>query len=271
MLRTELAAGGFMTIVILVIGCGGSGGGGGVAAQTSTIRGQVASASTASTDRGSRGWMVRLAEEAFGLAKRAFADTALAGIAVQANGSSGQPVAASTDDTGAFELEGAPTGNVTVTFTRGGCQGEIVLPDVTADSTLGIRNVAFDCTGAVPASVIETFRATIVDAPASPDGDLVVCAASGGGNRTRVVEIHDAAITNAGGTPGNVSDLEAGQLIDVSGERLGVGSSSALDASNLTIVSGGNPVACSGPVPTPVVTATAVPEATATETETPTP
>jgi hypothetical protein len=206
-----------------------------------------------------------------GLAKRALADTGLGGITVQANSSNGRAVADSTDDAGEFELDGAPTGNVTVTFDRGGCQGEIFLPDVAADSTLRIRNVAFDCTGARPSRVLETFRAVVTNVPSSQAGNLVVCVASGGGQRTRVVKVDDATIQDANGNPASFSDLAEGQLIEAGGEREGLGTSSALVANNLTILGAGNPADCSGqPVPTAVVTQTPTPEATATPTETPT-
>ena len=259
MTRTRLLVFGGTLTVLVLIGCGGGGGGGG---QVSTIKGDVATASTASLERRSRGWLAWVGEQAWGLA-RAFADATLGGIRVQAGAVTG-----STDDSGQFDLGGAPTGDVTVTFSRGGCEGEVVLPDVTAGSTLKLHAVAFDCTGARPSKVTETFQAVIINKPASPNGNLNVCVASGGGHRTRVVKIKDAAIKDATGNPADFSNLAEGDLIEASGDREGLGASSALDASTVTILGAGNPVSCQGQA-TPTPAATETPEPTATPTPTP--
>jgi hypothetical protein len=269
MARTGVVTSGGALAIFLLTGCGGGGGGG---AQTSTIKGHISSASTASVRRSPRSWLAWAGEEVLGLAKRALANTALGGIMVQANSSNGRSVAEMTDDAGEFDLSGAPTGNLIVTFNRGGCQGEVFLPDVATESTVTLRDVAFDCTGARPSKVSETFRAVVINVPASQNGNLVVCVASGGGSRTRVVKIKDALIQDANGNEADFSDLADGKRIEVAGEREGLGTSSALEASNLRILGTGNPAGCSGqPVPTALASRTPTPEATATPTATPTP
>jgi len=265
--RKSIACGaGASLIVALAIGCGGGGGGG--RSDTSTVNGNVSSAS-ASIQPVRRSWLAWANEELLGFAKRVFAQasTALDGIQVQAGGASGI-----TDAQGDFALPGAPTGNVTVVFARGNCQGEVVLPDVTRNAVVTFEDVDFDCTGARPAKVTETFRGVIRNVPGSPNGNLNVCVVSGGGQRTRVVKIKKATFQDSGGAAATFGDLNEGQLIEAAGEREGLGTSSALDADTVQILGAGNADDCSGQsTPTPEPTGTPEPTTTATATPTETP
>ena len=259
---------GIALTVALAVGCGGGGGGGGGGGQSSTIQGNMSSAPSASLQPELRRWLAWASEEILGLARRAFAQSSsdLGGVQVRASGANGSGVTDTSDDQGNFALPGSPTGNVTVVFSRGRCQGEMILPDMTNDAVVTLEDVDFDCTGARPAKVAETFQGVIRNVPGSPNGNLDVCAASGGGNITRVVKLNNTAIQDANGTPTSFNNLEKGQLIEADGEREGLGTSSTLDADIVTILSAGHSDDCSAEnTPTPETTETPAP------TETPTP
>ena len=261
-----------VSLLALALGCGGGGSGGG--GSSSTIRGNVASAPSASIQSPRTTWLAWAEEELLGLARRAFARSEgdLGGVKVQATALDGSSASDSTDDEGDFELGGAPTGNVAVIFSRGRCQGEVILPDMSHDAVVTLEDVGFDCTGARPAKVEETFRGVIRNVPSSPNGNLNVCAAAGVGRRTRVVKLNDTAIQDANGTPTSFNNLADGQLIEASGEREGLGASSALDAETVKILGEGNRDDCGGQsTPTPAVTETPEPTQTAAPTPTQTP
>ena len=85
-----------------------------------------------------------------------------------------------------------------------------------------------------------------------------------------VVKLNDTAIQDANGTPTSFNNLADGQLIEASGEREGLGASSALDAETVKILGEGNRDDCGGQsTPTPAVTETAEPTQTAAPTQTP--
>jgi hypothetical protein len=258
--------GGILLTVALAAGCGGGGGGGGNGGgQSSTIQGNMSSAPSASNQLERRRWLAWASEQIFGLARRAFAQSSsdLSGVQVSASGFGGSQVTDMSNDQGAFALPRSPTGNVTVVFSRGRCQGEVVLPDMTKDAVVTMEDVDFDCTGAHPAKVSETFQGVVRNVPASPNGNLNVCVVSGGGMLTRVVKLQDTAIQDANGTPTSFNNLERGQLIQASGEREGLGTSSTLDADIVKILSAGHADDCAaGETPTPVATETSEPTET---------
>jgi hypothetical protein len=266
--RAGMSAGG--TLLALMLGCGGGGGGG---AASSTIRGNLASAPDASIQPLRKSWLAWAEDEILGVARRAFAQSSdLGGVEVRATAVDGSSASDSTDDRGDFEVRGSPTGNVTVIFSRGRCQGEVILPDMSRDAVVTLEDVDFDCTGARPAKVEEAFRGVIRNVPSSPNGNLNVCVAAGAGRRTRVVKLNDTAIQDANGTPTSFNNLAEGQLIEASGEREGLGASSALDAETVKILGEGNRDDCGGQsTPTPAVTETPEPTATGTQTAVPTP
>jgi hypothetical protein len=260
-------------LLAIAVACGGGGGGGGDgggSGSTSTIQGNISSASTTavSTDRRSR--LARLGQDLIGLARPAFAASNVSGVQIRASGV-GSSVTDLTDDMGTFTLGGSPTGNVTVVFSRDRCQGDVILPDVTNDSLLVMEDVTFDCTGARPARVSETFRGVVGHVPGSREGNLTVCAFSGSARRTRVVKLNDAVIEDSNGTPTSFNDLADGQLVEAFGEREGLGSSSALDADTVKIVGAGNPDDCAAPTPAPSATDTPQPDRTPEPTPSPTP
>jgi len=269
--RAAALRSGTTLIVALLLGCGGGGGGGG---ESSTIKGNLSSAPSASIRPERRSWLARVGEELLGIGRRVFAQsgTDLGGVEVQASVVNGGKATDTTDVQGDFLLPGAPTGNVTVIFSRGSCQGEVILPDVTRDAVLTLNDVSFVCSDAHPSKVSETFRGVIRNVPGSPNGNLNVCVASGGGVRTRAVKLKNAAIQDASGVQTSFNSLEDCQLIEADGVREGLGTSSALDADTVRILGAGNRDDCSGQgTPTPVETATPTPSATPTHTATPTP
>jgi len=269
--RTALLGCSVVLATSLSLGCGGGGGGGGGGGSASTITGNVSNAATDSFAALRRNWLLRFAEDFVGIARRAFAqatDTSVGGIEVTASTVNASGASDTTDAAGNFTLGGAPTGNVTVIFSRGRCEGEVVLPDVTQKGIIALENVTFDCSGANPSKVSETFQGVIRNVPSSPNGNLNVCVASGGGQRTRVVKVKDAGFRNEAGGVASFGDLAEGQLIEASGEREGLGSSSALDADIVRILGTGSDDCSGQATPTPEVTET--PEAAPTPTETPT-
>jgi hypothetical protein len=257
-------------ILALLVGCGGGGGGG----ESSTIKGNLTSAPSASIRPQRPSWLARIGDDFIGVGRRVFAATVLGGVQVQASVVNGGKATDATDDQGDFLLPGAPTGNVTVVFSRGSCQGEVILPDVTRDAVLTLNDVSFDCSNAHPSKVSETFRGVIRNVPGSPNGNLNVCVASGGRARTRAVKLNNTEIQDANGVPSSFNALADGQLIEADGEREGLGTSSALDAVTVRILGAGNRDDCTGQgTPTPVASPTpsATPSVTATQTPTRTP
>jgi hypothetical protein len=221
--------------------------------------------------RARRSWLARVGRELDGFARQAFAASELSDVQVRASSARTSAVTDLTDDTGAFTLVGAPTGNVTVVFSRDRCQGEVILPDVTNDSVLVIEDVSFDCTGAEPARVSETFRGVTRDVPSSRERGLTVCVASGDASRLRMVTLQNVVVRDSTGTPTNLSNLAVGQLIETSGDRQALGSSSVVAASTVKIL-GASTNDCSEPsTPTPSRTESPPSEATPTTTPSPTP
>lgn len=271
--RSRAFSSGTALIAMLTFGCGGGGGGGG-SGRASTINGNVSNASSDTFAALEHRWLARVTEQIIGFARQAFAQGAspLGGIDVRASTVTGSVVSDTTDDAGDFTLRGAPTGTVTVIFSRGRCQEEIILPDVTRNGILTLEDVSFDCSAARPGRVTEIFQGVIRNVPSSPNGNLNVCVASGGGQRTRVVKIKAAALRDSSGGVASFADLAAGQLIEAEGAREGLGASSALDAEEVRILGSGDPDDCSGQAePTPAFTETPEPTPTETPTSTPTP
>jgi hypothetical protein len=242
----------------LGLGCGGGGGGGGGGGSgrgTAVITGNLSSVSTAALSAEKRSWLAWAGEELLGLARRAYAaNTGRGGVTVDIVGPRGSS-STDTDSNGRFGIANAPTGDLTVSFARDNCNASIALNDVTDGSTLDIRNVAINCDKATVAELDEIFQAVIENKPASPNGNLNVCAFGGGGNHIRAVKTRRSDFENSGGDPLTFMDLQEGDLIEVTGERAGIGANSAVDASNVTLISSGNDTGnCAGlaaPTPSP--------------------
>ena len=122
-------------LVGLALACGGGGGGGG-GGSSSTVQGKRLQR----IDGGSSPCAADLARLAPSRARRIRPTSACRigadDVQVRATSARTSGVTDLTDDTGAFALVSAPTGNVTVVFSRDRCQGEVILPDVTNDSVL---------------------------------------------------------------------------------------------------------------------------------------
>ena len=269
--RMELAFGAGV-LVLLALACGGGGGGGGGGSgggSSSTLQGNVSSASTAAVIHERRSWLARLGRELDGSVRQAFAASNVGGVQVRASGASTSGVTDVTDDTGAFALAGAPTGNVTVVFSRDRCQGEVILPDVAVGSVLTMEDVTFDCTGAEPAKVSETFSGVTHNVPSSREGSLTVCISTGSAARLRVVRVQNAVIRDSNGTPTNFSNLAPGQLVETLGDRQELGSSSVVAASSVKILGTASDDCSEESTPAPSPTETPTSEATPTATPAP--
>lgn len=249
---TGAAAAAILTVSLGLHACGDDGGGSG----SSQISGNVSGASTAARPANERSWLAWIGEEVLGFAKRAVAQ--VPGITVSAGSASDV-----TDETGAFDLPGAPTGDVTVSFEEDGCEAGATLPDVVAGSNIAMNDVSLNCNQVAGiGSLAEVFPAVVQNAPSSPNGNLNVCVNSGGRIRTRVVKMQSATIAG-----GSFEDLQRGTAITADGEREGLGTNSALDADTITITGQGSVEDCEGlPAETPTPTPTGTPEPTATAT-----
>ncbi|MGH7821873.1 MAG: hypothetical protein ACREQ9_19085 [Candidatus Binatia bacterium] len=271
MQRNRFARGRRPTILLAALGlaallsarCGGDGGGG---SGSSTIDGNVSQAPSAAVDPTPRSWLAWIGEEVVGLAKRAIAQgRGLEGIRVTAR-RGGAEASDVTDGNGAFDLGGAPTGDVTVSFEQGNCSADGSLPDVAASSTITLADVDIsDCDDARPGSVAESFVAVVQNKPASPNGNLNVCVNSGGEIRTRVVKLQNAAFEDGGSGKDSFQELAEGDRIEAIGEREGLGAPSALDADVVRILATDEPGDCAA-----LVEPTATPTEPAPETPTPT-
>jgi hypothetical protein len=248
------------------LGCGGGGGGGG--GGTARITGNVADATTSARETAHTTWLARLGEELLGLARRAYAavDDTIGGIAVKVKKGSSESDGL-TDDQGDFDVPGAPSGDVTVSFGRGNCEASLPIPDVVDGSTIELQDVSVDCDNAQPDKFVETFQGVILNKPGSPNGNLNVCAFGGGGNHIRAVKTTDADFVGT-----SFDDLAEGDIIESTGTRAGNGANSTLFATSVQKVGTSSTGNC-GTIPTPTVepTTTATPEGTTTPTETATP
>jgi hypothetical protein len=245
-------------VLAAAVSCGGDGGGGG--GGSSNIAGNVSSVSTASSTSGRASWLVRLASEVVGFARKAYAQ--VVGVDdVEVFAGRGTDL---TDEDGDFDVD-APTGDVTVRFRKDDCEAEVDLPDVADGSSIDLADVDFDCDTANPAEIAESFEAVVRNKPASPSGNLSVCVDLGSGFRNRVVKIAGAEFQG-----GTFESLAEEDRIAVSGVREGQGQPSALDADVVTILgaNGGDP--CSGDL-LPTATATTIPGGTETPGPTNTP
>ena len=247
-------------VVAAFLGCGGGGGGGGGSA---TVSGNVSSASTAAGKTSKATWLARVGEELLGLARQTYAamsDTSLIGILVTvAHGTS--QATATTDSMGDFSFPNAPTGSITVSFSRGTCNAFLGLSDVIDGSTLQLQNVTIACNTANPAGVGETFQGVLENIPASQNGNLNVCAFGGGKNHVRAVKTDtNTTFENSTGGAAAFSDFAEGDLIEVTGQRHGVGSLSAINAMTLKRIASGNTDQClTIQTPTPAPSSTPTP------------
>ena len=103
-----------------------------------TFTGTVSNANTASVARLRSTWLAWLGEHVLGFARPAYAqarDTSLGGITVIVRGG-GREVSDLTDSSGGFVVSDAPTGEVSVLFRRGSCEGSLPIGGVVSTSTL---------------------------------------------------------------------------------------------------------------------------------------
>jgi hypothetical protein len=175
------------------------------------------------------------AEELFGLAREAYAaaNSTLGGVKVSVVGPGGTS-STDTDANGRFTVQDAPTGDVIVSFHRGECDASVPLNDVSDGEIVHMNSVTFDCGRATVADLTETFQGVIDNKPASPNGNLNVCAETDGGNHVRAVKTGHAQFEGT-----SFADLQEGDLIEVTGQRAGVGANSAVDASTIQLVQSG--------------------------------
>src|SRR2546425_1521747 len=111
------------------------------------FRGTVSTANPAWVARLRSPWLAWLGEHVLGFARPAYAqarDTSLGGITVIVRGG-GREVSDLTDSSGGFVVSDAPTGEVTVLFRRGSCEGSLPIGGVVSTSTLTLVGVSFLC------------------------------------------------------------------------------------------------------------------------------
>ncbi|MGH7859803.1 MAG: hypothetical protein ACREQY_20950, partial [Candidatus Binatia bacterium] len=240
--KRRLLAGGVLALA-LASACGGGGGG----SAGSTINGNVSTAQNAAAEKAGGHWLARAIQEVIGLGQRAWAQGpgSLEGIRVSARGRGGSASATTRED-GGFAISGAPTGDVTTTFSRGNCSSDLVLPAVAARSTVTLEEVELECTSARPGKIAETFQGVVRNKPGSQQGNLVVCADFGDGNGTRAVMVRNAEFLGPDGGPSDFAAVERGDRIEATGRRVGQGAPSTHDADTVQILSSGEPDLCVG-------------------------
>lgn len=252
-----------VTLAIFVgVGCGGGGGGGG---GTAAVSGQVTSASTSRIETPRGRWLAWIEEEVVGFARRVYAaatDTSLGGITVTVT-SGGRRASDATDSEGNFALNDAPSGDVMVTFERGRCGASVSLNDVVDSSRVALQGTTVNCDNVSPGTIEETFQAVLENKPASPNGNLNVCAFTAGRNHRRAVKTDSSTqYVNIDGSAATFDDLQEGDLLEAVGTREGLGTNSALDASGVRRIAAGRTGQCQAlpsPTPTSTPTATATP------------
>ena len=163
-------------------------------------------------------------------------DTSVSGITVTAE--SDREVTTTTNGSGGFTLGDAPTGDVTVTFTRGACTGSFVLGQVVSRSGLILQNVTVSCGAAVPGAIVENFRSVIRTDPPGVLTPLDTCVRVGEDNQRRDVDASGAAVTDEAGAAASFDAFADENLLDVTGTRAGVGAAGITDATAITIVEG---------------------------------
>ena len=243
-------------------GCGGGGGSGG---DTATVGGNVSSASTALRESAHRSWLAWVGEEVVGLARRAYAAAAVdrsPGQITVTVTAGGRQESTMTGNDGNFTVGGAPAGDVDVVFSRGNCTASVPLDDVEAGSTIDLQDVSLDCDRAHPGKVAETFQAVLRNQPASLHGNLNVCATTNGNPHVRAIDTSSSTqFEDSGGSPIDPSSLKDGDLLDLSGDRAGIGANSTLEATLVKRIGSGDADACGAATPTPTtpMTPTATP------------
>ena len=133
------AIAGIAVIALVGFGCGGDGGGGG--GPTSTIQGNVADSPGATLQRTERSWLAWLREDVLGFAKNAVAQS---GVVVTARGG-GRRVSDETASDGSFDIDGAPSGDVTVTFQDGDCAASQEIPSIGGGCVVVLEDVELNC------------------------------------------------------------------------------------------------------------------------------
>lgn len=259
--KRTVRGGGAALVVALTLGCGGGGGGGGGAGGAATVAGNVSNATTSALERSQRGWLAWLGEEIVGLARRAYAavNTSLGGITVTVTRDTAS-VSGTTDNAGDFTVVAAPSGNVSIAFSRDSCTVAVALNDVEDNSTIDLQDTTVSCNSASPGRIQETFQGVLHHKPASgSNGNFQMCALGNGSNHIREMDVSGAVLV---GGPTSADDLLEGDLLTVTGLRRGVGGNSTIDATRIELIGGGENDQCQG-IPTPT------PEPSPTPTETP--
>jgi len=223
----------------LVLGCGkdrnSSPGPGG-----STIMGSVSNATTASLSKPSR-WFAWLREDVLGLARPALAatDTTLGGITVIARGG-GRELSDLTDSAGGFQIVDAPTGEVTIIFRRGSCEGSLPIGGVISSSTLTLSGVGFVCNpgsnvGNVTfGSLAERFTGVVRDDPPAQN-NLRLCTRVGSDDVLRSISALSASVTDSAGNPTTFSAVTQHDQLLINGFRSGADDNFTYNTQSLTI------------------------------------
>lgn len=246
---TFIAAATAFAATTAFVACGGSSPGAG----GSTIQGQVASANTATLERTRQTWLAWLGEEFLGFARPAYAqarNTSLGGITAIARGQ-GREVSDLTDSSGNFTMSNAATGDVTMVFRRGSCEGSAPLNAVISNASLTIAHVTFSCpvgsdAGNVGlANISESFAGVMRDDPDNPN-DVRLCVRAGNEDANRHISTQGATVRGQEGNPTSFGSLARLDLLQVTGVR-DDGAPFLLDTQDVQIIKRGVRDDCSNP------------------------
>ena len=230
-----------LLVVVLAFGCGhdrnASPGPGG-----STFIGNVSNASTSALSLKRNTWLAWLREELIGFARPAYAqtpDNTLGGITVIVRGG-GRELSDLTDNSGNFRIDDAPTGEVTVLFRRGSCQGALPIGGVVSSATMTLSGVSFVCTpgsdvGTVTfGSLEEHFLGVTRDNP-SDATNVRLCTRVGNDDVLRTVDLSHASVFDTNGNAATFGDIAEHDRLLIDGFRNAPGDTFTYDAHRVDI------------------------------------
>ena len=105
-------------------------------------------------------------------------------------------------------------------------------------SSLTLGGITIGCGSATVGSIAEMFRAVINDDPPNPATPIHNCVRVGDDNQFRDVDGSTATVIDRDGSVANFDRLAEENLIEVTGNRAGVGVAGITDATSIRIIEG---------------------------------
>jgi len=207
----------------------------------STVTGNVANAATASVMPSRSTWLAWLGEQIFGFARPAYAqarDTTLGGITVIVRGG-GRELSDLTDSNGNFSIADAPTGEITIIFRRGSCEGSLPVGGVISSSTLTLVDASFICSpgsdvGDVSLTDLdERFLGVMRDDPSDPNS-IRLCTRVGNDDVERFVAASND-IEDSNGNQTSFSSLDRHDRLQIDGFRSDAGDNFTFDTQRIQV------------------------------------